>query len=85
MKQKRPFIYMKHGWWIVYQVLEERTLEGVTIIGKGRKVRTAWNAYARKYNWYKRGCPGLVTVMTARRKQREAEERNAISRAVQGP
>ena len=85
MRKNIPFIYMKDGWWIVYHVLHERTLDGVVVIGKGRKVRTAWNAYARKYNWYKRGCPGLAAVKTARKQQRQAEEAAALHRAIKGP
>ena len=93
---ERPYIYFEYGWWKVSQQLRERGLDGVIVSGEGRKIKSAWNDFARNYNWYKKGCPGMplgkkkamqehADRRVSRRQQREAEERNAISRAIQGP
>jgi hypothetical protein len=55
----KPRIYKVAGWWYCVQILADRGLAGVRCIGRGRSVKTAWKDFGRKYNWYKRGCPGL--------------------------
>ena len=76
---ERPFIYYERGWWKVSQQLTEKGLYGVICHGYGRKVRSAWNDFARTYNWYKKGCPGMP------RGKREALDNRRVSCPPQPP
>lgn len=60
----KPRMSKERGWWIVRGVLQDKGLVGVICIGRGRQMQTAWNDYSRKYNWFKRGCPGFRLIKT---------------------
>ena len=78
----KPRMFKSGRDWVVRGVLQDKGLVGVICIGRARSMRAAWNDYCRKYNWFKRGCPGMSWYRPKREIQ---SEKDALKQAIKGP
>lgn len=81
----KPRMFKRGKDWVCRGILQDKGLRGVVCIGTGRRMETAYKDYARKYNWYRQGCPGAPFWKRSTINAQQQESQLALQRAVKGP